>query len=66
MNYAELKRLCAFYGFLQTPIKKQEFLQIKKAGIPSDNIYDIACDMHSGAFDSITDAIIFYTNNQKG
>ena len=57
----------AFYGFTSSALTASDLAAIHDAGLDEDDAYGIECDIQCGAFESVSDAIDYYTaRNQEG
>ena len=64
MNHYETT---AFYGFTHSVLTADNLAAIRGAGLNADDAYGIECDIQCGAFESVSDAIDYYTaRNQEG
>ena len=64
MNHYETT---AFYGFTHSVLTGEDLAAIHDAGLDEGDAYGIECDIQCGAFESVSDAIDYYTaRNQEG
>jgi len=58
MNHYET---AAFYGFTSSALTASDLAAINDAGLDEDDAYGVECDIQCGAFDTVSDAIDYYT-----
>ena len=58
------RKTAAFYGFTDTALTDDELSLIYNAGLDESDAYQIECDLQSGAIETASEAIKYYTQQE--
>lgn len=63
LNYNDQCKTFARFGFVEPPLSESDLIKVINAGL-IEQVYAIGCDLFCGAFDSIEEAINWYTKRE--
>ena len=58
------QRTVAYYGFTDTVLTADDLASIFHAGLDETEAYGVECDIQCGAFDTVSEAIKYYTQQE--
>ena len=58
-DYAAFCESCAHFGFTSPTLTESEFQNVADAGLQGF-AYELGCDLHAHAFDTVSEAIKYY------